>query len=103
MGQDSKSRTQTLYARDFASDNDFRAAIEQKLVDIFPVLDWGRGVTVAPIRVQKADGTYATEGAAFQEVFMPAVRAVEPEPLPQPEESELLSDDELIAGLVPAP
>lgn len=85
MGQERKGREWAVYARDYGSDAEFRAAIEQELVDIYAMTyRSGRGVIVAPLRARDDDG-YFTAGYAFQEVFMPAVRPAEPEPVAEPE------------------
>lgn len=75
MAQERKSRAWAIYAEHYESDAEFRGAVEQALVDIFPLGFYsGRGVIVAPLRVQDDEGGYATIGFAFEEVFMPAVR-----------------------------
>lgn len=80
MAQERKGREWVILADDFETDGDFRSAVEQDLVDIFPMANrGGRGVIVAPLRVQDDTGVYFTAGFAFEEVFMPAVRQREPE------------------------
>jgi hypothetical protein len=71
----SKGREWVLLAKHYDTDSDFRAAVENALVDIFPISFWGgRGVMVAPLRVQDGQ-TYVTVGFVFEEVWMPAVKA----------------------------
>lgn len=96
MATERKGREWVIRADEFDSDADFRVAVEQELVDIFPMANrGGRGVIVAPLRVQDGDGYY-TAGFAFEEVFMPAVRAREPEvPEPHPITDEELERDAL--------
>jgi len=92
VGQERKGRTWTVYEHEH---EDFRAAVEQTLVDIWPFVFYGgRGIMVAPLRVQKDDGTYETRGIAFSEEFVPAVHETEP-----PEADEPLTEGELIAGI----
>ncbi len=78
MASERKGREWVILAEHFESDADFRSAVEQELVDIFPMANrGGRGVIVAPLRVKDGDAYY-TAGFAFEEVFMPAVREREP-------------------------
>lgn len=85
----SKGREWVLLAEHYETDDDFRRAVENALVDIYAISFWGgRGVMVAPLRVQDAGGRYATVGFAFEEVWMPALKAPE---VPHAE----LSEDEI--------
>lgn len=76
----SKGREWVLLAKHYDTDQDFRAAVENALVDIYPISFWGgRGVMVAPLRVQDGStGSYVTVGFAFEEVWMPALKTPEP-------------------------
>jgi hypothetical protein len=99
VAQEREGRTWTIYAHEFGSEADFRATVEQALVDIYAIVHWrGMGITVTPLRTLIEDGTYRTEGFAFAEVFMPAVkqRVVEP---PAPE----LTDEEMAEHFPPEP
>jgi hypothetical protein len=79
--QERKARHWVLLAQHYETDQDFRVAVEQALVDIYALSYWGgRGVMTAPIRRKDPEtDTYVTIGFAFEEVFMPAVRDPEPE------------------------
>lgn len=85
--QERKGREWVLLAKHYESDADFRAAVENALVDIFAISYWGgRGVCVAPLRVKdEATGTYVTVGFAFEEVWMPALKSPEPESVDEPD------------------
>jgi hypothetical protein len=92
VAQEREGRTWTIYAHEFGSEADFRATVEQALVDIYAIVHWrGMGITVTPLRTLIEDGTFA-------EVFMPAVkqRVVEP---PAPE----LTDEEMAEHFPPEP
>lgn len=85
MGQQRQSKKWRVYAQDFETGAEYRAAVEQALLDTYPLLhDGGRGVIVAPIRVKvrdevAGDEVYVTAGVTFEEVFIPAARMREPE------------------------
>lgn len=84
MGQQRQSKRWVVYAQDFESTAEFRGAVEQELVDAYPLLTrGGRGVVVAPIRMKATDEVsgeemYVTVGVTFEEVFIPAARVREP-------------------------
>lgn len=99
MGQQRKNREWLVAERDYETEEEFRAAVEQRLVDIFAISFYsGRGVIVSPLRA-KVDGEYRTLGFHFEETFIPAVRLAQPEasePEPEPPAlSDELTQDEL--------
>lgn len=91
----SKGREWVLLAKHYDTDQDFRAAVENALVDIYPISFWGgRGVMVAPLRVQDGStGSYVTVGFAFEEVWMPAIRPGEGPLKPLPPHSHEMAGE----------
>lgn len=67
-------------AEEFEFDADFRAAVADELAGLENMMyRLGDGFQVAALRAPTADGEYVTVGYYFRQVFMPAVRAPEPE------------------------
>lgn len=92
MAKGIKLRNWSLDARDYQTDDEFRAAVELELARFEHIGErFGIALVAAPVK-QVIAGEYVTVGWTFQTATVPAARQPEPDPVVE-EELEQIVDE----------